>query len=173
MIHNERQRWCSLKGLILGLFVLVSSSSCEIDQRTSRQSVDQDSKDSVASSMSKDCGKSYSATCLKLDVVSFLDKLSEKKDLGLLPGVSVVKENDSAEVPAAEVVANLARDFPNDVDSRLDAYVVHKVGSYLKSHSIAIKLFDPKTFEAARSFNEQSLAQLGFFGNSVGETGKA
>lgn len=131
----------------------------------------EDAPENLALNLNKDCGKSYSATCLKLDVVSFLDKLSEQQDIGILPGVSVIKENGSADVPSSEVVANLARDFPNDVDKRLDAYLVHKVGSYLNSHSISIKLFDPKTFEAARSFNEETLTQLGLGGNQNVETG--
>lgn len=83
--------------------------------------------------------------------------------LGILPGVSVVKQNSSSvHVPASDVVANLARDFPNDVDKRMDAYLMHKIGTYLNSHAISIRLFDPRTFEAARSFNEAALEQLGF-----------
>ncbi|OXU30503.1 hypothetical protein TSAR_011540 [Trichomalopsis sarcophagae] len=83
---------------------------------------------------------------------------------GILPGVSVVKQNSSVTVPTSDVVANLARDFPNDVDKRMDAYLMHKIGTYLNSHAISIKLFDPRTFEAARSFNEAALEQLGFAG---------
>lgn len=131
----------------------------------------EDAPENLAPNLNKDCGKSYSATCLKLDVMSFLDKLSEQENIGILPGVSVIKENGSTDVPASEVVANLARDFPNDVEKRLDAYLIHKVGSYLNSHSISIKLFDPKTYEATRSFNEETLAQLGLGGNQNVETG--
>lgn len=171
MSRNEVQRLEFTRGVICCLLLMISISTAEIDQKNSRQSIDE-AKESVAASMSKDCEKSYSATCLKLDVVSFFDKLSEKKDVGILPGVSVVKENGSSDVPASEVVANLARDFPNDVDRRLDAYLVHKVASYLNSHAISIKLFDPNTFEAARNFNEETLSQLGFFGRSTSETGK-
>lgn len=161
-----------LLAAILLPILLLGSAAGEIERRTSKQMVE-DSAESLASGLSKDCGKSYSATCLKLDVVSFLDRLSEQEDISILPGVSVIKENGTANVPASEVVANLARDFPNDVEKRLDAYLVHKVGSYLNSHSISIKLFDPRTFEAARNFNEQTLAQLGLGGGgqSVG-TGK-
>lgn len=156
---------------LLLVLVLSGCASAEIaERRTSRQLVEE-APENLASNLNKDCGKSYSATCLKLDVVSFLDKLSEQQDIGILPGVSVVKENGSANVPTSEVVANLARDFPNDVEKRLDAYLVHKVGSYLNSHSISIKLFDPKTFEAARSFNEEALAQLGLGGGQNVETG--
>ena len=171
MTRNDVQRLEFLEVVIFGCLLLISSCRCEIDHGNSRQSIEE-IKERVSTSMSKDCERSYSATCLKLDVVSFLDKLSENKDLPILPGVSVVKDNASADVPASEVVANLARDFPNDVDKRLDAYVVHKVGSYLNSHAISIKLFDPKTFEAARSFNEETLSHLGFFGNSIAESGK-
>nr|KAF7434931.1 hypothetical protein H0235_003122 [Vespula pensylvanica] len=156
---------------ILVTLFLLGCVSAEIERRTSRQMVEE-SPETLSSTLSKDCGKSYSTTCLKLDVVSFLDRLSEQEDLGILPGVSVVKENASADVSASEVVANLARDFPNDVEKRLDAYLVHKVGSYLNSHSISIKLFDPKTFEAARNFNEDALAQLGLNGNQNVETGR-
>ncbi|KAL2720127.1 hypothetical protein V1478_010393, partial [Vespula squamosa] len=156
---------------ILVTLLLLGCVSAEIERRTSRQMVEE-SPETLSSTLSKDCGKSYSTTCLKLDVVSFLDRLSEQEDLGILPGVSVVKENASTDVSASEVVANLARDFPNDVEKRLDAYLVHKVGSYLNSHSISIKLFDPKTFEAARNFNEDALAQLGLNGNQNIETGR-
>ncbi|KAK1122773.1 hypothetical protein K0M31_009215 [Melipona bicolor] len=158
--------------LLLFPLLLVGSVVGEIERRTSKQMVEE-SPESLASSLSKDCGKSYSATCLKLDVVSFLDRLSEQEDISILPGVSVIKENGSAGgMPASEVVANLARDFPNDVEKRLDAYLIHKVGSYLHSHSISIKLFDPRTFEAARNFNEETLAQLGLGGGQSVGTGK-
>ncbi|XP_017891462.1 uncharacterized protein LOC108631808 [Ceratina calcarata] len=157
--------------LLLPVLLLVGSVAGEIERRTSKQMVEE-SPETLASNLSKDCGKSYSATCLKLDVVSFLDRLSEQEDINILPGVSVIKENGSANVPPSEVVANLARDFPNDVEKRLDAYLVHKVGSYLNSHSISIKLFDPRTFEAARSFNEETMAQLGLSNGQNIETGR-
>ncbi|XP_011314414.1 uncharacterized protein Osi16 [Fopius arisanus] len=157
--------------LVLIAFLLLSGCvNGEIEQRASRQSFDQAPK-TLEETMNKDCSKSYSVTCLKLDVVSFVDKLSEQKDIGILPGVSVIKEN-TTDVPASDLVANLAREFPNDVDKRLDAYVLHKIGSYLNSHFISIKLFDPKTFEAARNFNEESLSQFGLFGSSSAETGR-
>ncbi|XP_072755305.1 LOW QUALITY PROTEIN: uncharacterized protein Osi16 [Anoplolepis gracilipes] len=166
--HDAQLSRCHL--LLLLVLFLSGCVSAEIDRRTSRQTVEE-APENLASNLNKDCGKSYSATCLKLDVVSFLDKLSEQENIGILPGVSVIKEN-SSDVPASEVVANLARDFPNDVEKRLDAYLVHKVRSYLNSHSISIKLFDPRTFEAARSFNENALSQLGLGGNQNVETGR-
>ncbi|KAL0105072.1 hypothetical protein PUN28_016604 [Cardiocondyla obscurior] len=167
--HAAELSRCHL--LLLALF-LSGCANAEIERRTARQLVEEDAPENLAPNLNKDCGKSYSATCLKLDVVSFLDKLSEQPNIGILPGVSVIKENSSADVPASDVVANLARDFPNDVEKRLDAYLIHKVGSYLNSHSIAIKLFDPRTFEATRSFNEETLTQLGLGGANPNVEGR-
>lgn len=70
------------------------------------------------------------------------------------------------------MMANLARDFPHDADKRLDAYLIHKVGSYLNNHAISIKLFDPRTFEAARSFNDETLNRLGLIGDKNFEAGE-
>ncbi|XP_014221823.1 uncharacterized protein LOC106649068 [Trichogramma pretiosum] len=112
-------------------------------------------------SWKKDCVKTYTSTCLKLDIVSFVDRLSEQENLGILPGVSVIKQNSSSS-DAPDVVANLARDFPKDVDKRMDAYLMHKIGTYLNNHAISIKLFDPRTFEATKKFNDAAMQQLDF-----------
>lgn len=76
----------------------------------------------------------------------------------------MIKQNStSASANAStDVVANLARDFPNDVDKRMDAYLIHKIGTYLNNHAISIKLFDPRTFEATKKFNEAAMQQLDF-----------
>lgn len=73
----------------------------------------------------------------------------------------MIKQNVTSSESTNDVVANLARDFPNDADKRMDAYLMHKIGSYLSNHAISIKLFDPKTFDAARNFNVAALGQLG------------
>ncbi|XP_011505146.1 PREDICTED: uncharacterized protein LOC105367969 [Ceratosolen solmsi marchali] len=150
--------------LLLQIGLFVGHVRTEISQRTNYQSIEQNTSGSSFASIEnwkKDCSKVYSSTCLKLDVVSFVDRLSEQDDLGILPGVSVVKQNSSVTIPVSDVVANLARDFPNDVDKRMDAYLMHRIGTYLNSHAISIKLFDPRTFEATRTFNEAALEQLG------------
>ena len=89
-----------------------------------------------------------------------------------MPGVSVVKDTSTKDIPLSEVMANLARDFPHDADKRLDAYLIHKVGSYLNSHAISIKLFDPRTFESARNFNYEALNQLGLTTDQTSDGGK-
>ncbi|KAF5290251.1 hypothetical protein FQA39_LY14805 [Lamprigera yunnana] len=101
-------------------------------------------------SLSRDCSNSYTTTCLKLDIVSWVDKLNEEDDYNVLPGLSVVRENDSARANTADLVAELARDFPNDAEARLDAYLFKKVSNYLNSHSLRLKLFDNDSAGTAR-----------------------
>lgn len=107
-------------------------------------------KSEYKKSLSRDCGNVYTATCLKLDIVSWVDKLNEDDDYNVMPGVSLVRENGSARSSTADIVAELARDFPNDADARLDAFLMKKVTSYLNSHSVRLDLFDKKTLFQAR-----------------------
>jgi hypothetical protein len=122
--------------------------------------------------MSKGCSHRYTMTCLKLDVVSLVDRLSEAESYQLLPGVTVVRDNSSAEDGSSgvdsstsrkfpvDLVASLARDYPNDVDSRLDAFLIRRVGQYLSSHSITVKLFDEESFAKARQLEMEAARQL-------------
>lgn len=98
----------------------------------------------------KDCVNSYSVTCLKLDIVSWVDTLNEEGDYNVLPGVTLVKENASAPANTADIVAELAREFPNDADARLDAFLLKKVSGFLSSHSIKVHLFDGQNQVTAR-----------------------
>nr|CAD7267138.1 unnamed protein product [Timema shepardi] len=115
--------------------------------------------------MSKGCSHMYSWTCLKLDVVSLVDRLSESDKYQVLPGVVVVRDNSTGAGGEAlrkfpvDLVASLAKDFPNDVDARVDAFLVRRVGHYLDTHAVNVKLFDPDV-----------LTSWGIIGNQVSET---
>jgi hypothetical protein len=93
-------------------------------------------------SLQRDCSKSYTTTCMKLDLVSWVERLSEDDNYQVMPGVSLVREADSARSNTADLVAELARDFPNDAEARLDAFLLKKVTNYLNSHTIRVRLFD-------------------------------
>lgn len=108
------------------------------------------SKSDNKKSLSRDCVNVYTATCLKLDLVSWVDKLNEEEKYNVFPGVSVVRENDSVASSTADIVAELAREFPNDPDARLDAYLMKKIASYLNSHSVKIDLLPEDSLVTAR-----------------------
>lgn len=46
---------------------------------------------------------------------------------------------------------DLARNYPNDFDKRLNGFVLAKVSNFLQSYSINLKLLDTKEVEEARS----------------------
>lgn len=148
--------------------LIIQFVSGEIDHHTTSQVTQESPDNNFDKTIKKDCDKSYTLTCLKLDIVTFVDKLSSENNFRIIPGISVVKENSTSVPTTSDIVNNLSRSFPNDADKRLDGYVLHKIGDYLSSHSISIKLFDQKTFEAARNFNEE----FGISGNSNTETGE-
>ena len=108
-------------------------------------------KSELKKTLSRDCSSSYTSTCLKLDIVSWVDKLNEQEDYNVLPGVSLVREDGNSSRPnTADIVAELARDFPNDPDARLDAFLMKKVTGYLNTHSIKLNLFETGSEESAR-----------------------
>ncbi|CAG9760732.1 unnamed protein product [Ceutorhynchus assimilis] len=92
-------------------------------------------------SLSKNCDDSYSLTCLKLDLVSWVDKLSENEDLSVLPGVSIVREKNSVSPSTGDIVTELAREFPDDPNARLDAFLLKKVTGFLNNHSVKLNLW--------------------------------
>lgn len=104
--------------------------------------VNNNSRTDFKRSLSRDCSKSYTTTCMKLDLVSWVERLSEEDNFQVMPGVSLVREADSARSNTADLVAELARDFPNDAEARLDAFLLKKVTGYLNSHTIRVRLFD-------------------------------
>lgn len=100
-------------------------------------------------SLQRDCSKSYTTTCMKLDLVSWVERLSEDDNYQVLPGISLVREGESGRANTADLVAELARDFPNDAEARLDAFLLKKVTNYLDSHTIRVRLFDDQDKNAA------------------------
>ncbi|KAK9879981.1 hypothetical protein WA026_008490 [Henosepilachna vigintioctopunctata] len=95
--------------------------------------------------ISRDCNNSYSLTCLKLNIVNFVDKMNEQESYSIFPGVSLVRENVSSHVNTADMVTELAREFPNDAEARLDAFLLKKVGGFLSSHSMKLDLWNGAT----------------------------
>lgn len=119
----------------------------------------------------RDCANSYTTTCLKLDLVSWVDKLNEEDNYSVFPGVSVIRENATARLNTADIVAELAREFPNDPDARLDAFLIKKLSSYLNSHSIQFNLLNRDSVESARKGGGGG-GNNGFGGNGGGGGGK-
>ncbi|XP_058839444.1 uncharacterized protein LOC131694922 [Topomyia yanbarensis] len=105
-------------------------------------------------SMAKICINKYSVTCLKLEIVSFLERISDQSEYNLMSGVSVVRDSDSNVTKTAEIIAEVSRIFPKDPNKRLDEFLIVKLNDYLKSHSLRLKLMDGEAMEKARDLFE-------------------
>ncbi|CAB3222918.1 unnamed protein product [Arctia plantaginis] len=126
-----------------------------------------------ARAFSKDCVNGiFSPTCLKIEAISMLEKLSGKEELYLLPGVSVVKEPSKENATKVEeFAAELARSFPSKPDERLDKYLLYRLGNYLETHTVKLKLLDESTAEEARALVGEARAKGGLGGKKGGMGG--
>ncbi|OWR47636.1 Osiris 16 [Danaus plexippus plexippus] len=132
---------------ILVLGVASALPNPRIDHNTAEPTVE-----NAARAMGKDCSNGiFSATCLKIEAISVLEKLSSRDELNLLPGISVVKESKENDSKAEEFAADLARAFPSKPEERLDKYLLYRLGSYLDNHSVKLRLMDSGATEEARA----------------------
>ncbi|CAG9569453.1 unnamed protein product [Danaus chrysippus] len=131
--------------LVLGLASALPNP--RIDQNSIEPTAENTSK-----SLRKDCSNGiFSVTCLKIEAISVLEKLSSRDELNLLPGISVVKESKENDSKAEEFAADLARAFPSKPEERLDKYLLYRLGSYLDNHSVKLRLMDSGATEEARA----------------------
>lgn len=129
--------------------------------------------ESAARAMGKDCSSGiFSPTCLKIEAISMLEKLSSKEELRLLPGVSLVKESNAENgSKAEEFAAELARALPSKPDERLDKYLLYKLGNYLDTHTIKLRLLDETATEEARALVGEARGKGGLGGKKGGMGG--
>ncbi|XP_066247967.1 uncharacterized protein [Euwallacea similis] len=136
---------------------------------TSHHVFGDESKSEFKKSFSRNCDTAYSLTCLKLDIVNWVEKLNEEDNYNLLPGVSIVRENVSASANTADIVADLAREFPNDPEARLDMFLMKKVSRFFNNHSLKLKLWSDNSVDGASA--RKSGGGLGGGGGKKGDGG--
>lgn len=107
----------------------------------------------------KDCANGLlNPGCLKMGAITLLEKLNNKDEVSLIPGVSLVKDGDKSNYEA--VAADLARSF-GDSDDRLDKSLLYHVGSFLDSHSVKLRLLDDNAVEEAKTAMAEGRAKGG------------
>ncbi|XP_013185078.2 uncharacterized protein LOC106130721 [Amyelois transitella] len=122
----------------------------------------------AARSMGKDCSNGiFSPTCLKIEAIAILDKLSAKDELRLLPGVSLVKESLENKSKTEEFASELVRSL-NKPEDRLDKYLLYKLGNYLESHTVKLRLLDENSTEEARALVSEARGKGGLGGKKGG-----
>lgn len=129
--------------------------------------------------LTKDCKNNYTPKCLKLEIVSWVEKMNENENYSVYPGITIVRENGSARANTADIVATLAKDFPNDPDARLDAFLVKKLHDFVNTHAIRLEIFNKDSVVSARKKGGGGgggggmLAMAGMMGSSMYAMGLA
>ncbi|XP_052745041.1 uncharacterized protein LOC112052964 [Bicyclus anynana] len=100
-------------------------------------------------SLHKECNNGISAKCLKIHVLSFLEDLSSRDELNLLPGLSIVKENITNITSPEEMAAELSRQFPGKPEEKLNRFLLYRLQNYLDGHSLRYRLLDTETSKEA------------------------
>ncbi|XP_049548079.1 uncharacterized protein LOC125959302 [Anopheles darlingi] len=105
---------------------------------------------SVFSSSKKMCDQRYNVNCLKLELVSFLERVTNQKEYNLMAGVSVVRDPGANITKTTDLIAEVTRIFPTNPEKRLDEFLLSKLNDYLQTHSLRLKFIDSDAFEKAR-----------------------
>lgn len=56
-------------------------------------------------SFERDCDAGYSVTCFKLDIVSFLEKMTDTREYSIMSGISIVHDPNLNQSKNSEIVA--------------------------------------------------------------------
>ncbi|XP_054086464.1 uncharacterized protein LOC105212404 [Zeugodacus cucurbitae] len=144
------------------------------DAATVRTSEDAPSENSLKAPPKRDvmrrafeeCRTQLSWMCLKIEFVKIMERLMDKDELSLVPGVSIVRNVNATKVKSNDLMAEVARSYPNDPNSRLNGYIVNKLSSFLQTHFLRFKLIDSETMTEARSAAETG--RKGKFGKKGG-----
>lgn len=87
------------------------------------------------------CDSSYSLMCLKLDILSLIDKISTTNtEFNIASGVTLVRENNPNKTQNSKIVSELARAFPDSPEKRLNGFLAAKIQDFVQSYSLKLKL---------------------------------
>ncbi|XP_023163492.2 uncharacterized protein LOC111594436 [Drosophila hydei] len=92
----------------------------------------------------------FSWMCLKIEFVKIMERLAEQQELKVLPGVSVVKDENATELKTSELMAEVARSYPSDPNTRLNGYILAKLENILKTRVLRLRLLDDTSLEEGR-----------------------
>lgn len=148
----------------VALTVCVDFSKGAIDGSTTNTITEppKNTSERAGRSLHKDCNSSLSAKCLKIHVLSFIEDLSSRDELPLLPGLSIVKENKTSNSSnPEELAAELSRQFPGKPEEKLNRFLLHRLQDYLDGHSLRYRLLDPKTTKEAMNMAKGDQEAIG------------
>uniref|UniRef100_A0A182R853 Protein osiris 16 n=1 Tax=Anopheles funestus TaxID=62324 RepID=A0A182R853_ANOFN len=147
----------SFEAILSSTFVVILASLLS----TTQAAIAGNGGGSVFSSSKKMCDQRYSVNCLKLELVSFLERVTNQKEYNLMAGVSVVRDPGANITRTADIIAEVTRIFPTNPERRLDEFLLTKLNDYLQTHSLRLKFVDGDAFEKAREVFAGRKGKLG------------
>lgn len=105
----------------------------------------------------KECSGAQLSPCLKLKLLSAIDRVSRSAQLNLADGITLVQEESStneseSERSLQEIEANLPRAL-EDKEDALNSMIFDKIVKFFQSHTLKLKL--PNVEELQRSLTEE------------------
>ncbi|XP_051169738.1 uncharacterized protein LOC127287059 [Leptopilina boulardi] len=104
----------------------------------------------------KDCSGSELSSCLKLKLLTAMDRVSRSVQLNIVEGITLVKDDpntpDEQPKSAEEIEANLPRAL-DDREDALNTMILDKIVNFFQSHTLKLKL--PNVEELQRSLTEE------------------
>lgn len=105
----------------------------------------------------KECSGTELSPCLKLKLLSALDRVSRSVQLNVADGVTLVQDESAAnesesEKSLQEIEASLPRAL-EDKEDALNGIIFDKIAKFFQSHTLKLKL--PNVEELQRSFTEE------------------
>lgn len=141
------------KHIVVLLVIVCASSSKAVIEGSPSNNISNEIKNATGErtgrTLHKECSGSLSAKCMKIHVLSFLEDLNSRNELPILPGLSIIKENQTTNTTPEELAAELSRQFPGKPDEKLNRFILYRLKDYLDGHSIRYRLLDPVTSKKA------------------------
>ena len=106
----------------------------------------------------KDCAGAEVSSCLKLKLLSTMDRVSRSSQLTIVEGVTMINEEpptqkkDEPVRTPEEIEASLPRSL-EDKEDALNSMIMDKAVSFLQTHTLKLKL--PNVEELQRSLTEE------------------
>lgn len=99
MVDSNSITMCSFKVQFIVVAVVLCVSVIAADQE------DYEGASTSKRSFERDCDAGYSVTCFKLDIVSFLEKMTDAREFTIMSGISIVQDPNLNQSKNSEIVA--------------------------------------------------------------------
>lgn len=158
-------------GFVCLALLLASASARSAETNANTNSIDEQSARSASTGVFgdlryvyqvyKDCSGSELSSCLKLKLLTAMERVSRNTQLNIVDGVTLVKDEQAATEEEPRSLQEIEASLPRSLDDREDALnsmIMDKIVGFFQSHTLKLKL--PNIEELQRSLSEEGKSIL-------------